>query len=198
MDLRKWELRKWAKTPYQLFVNPILSDTVYSVKLLATSQYGCSDSLTKNIRVFPKPIANYSLSDSIGCHPFAVDFTNQSSIADSCRWNFGDATGDSTCFNSQNHIYGNFNSSVPQNYTASLFVYSDNGCLDTLSKPIRVYPNVVAAFNSDTAGCSPLPVQFSNVSTGGQNFDWQFGDGGNSFAQNPSHIYINPGLSTQN
>ena len=51
-----------------------------------------------------------------------------------------------------------------------------------------------ADFNSDVAsGVAPLTVQFSDLSTPGSSpvtaWHWLFGDGGESTAQNPSHVY---------
>jgi len=49
-----------------------------------------------------------------------------------------------------------------------------------------------------TSGCVPLTVNFTDLSTG-QNINswsWDFGDGGTSDQQNPSHTYINAGNYT--
>ena len=63
---------------------------------------------------------------------------------------------------------------------------------------ITVYPNPVVDFTaSDTSGCFPLPVQFSDLSisqTGSiTNYSWDFGDGDTSSLSNPSHTYISAG-----
>ncbi len=42
-------------------------------------------------------------------------------------------------------------------------------------------------------GCAPLRVQFTNQSLNSIEWDWDFGDGETSFAQNPVHYYIQPG-----
>ena len=50
---------------------------------------------------------------------------------------------------------------------------------------------------SQTSGPAPLPVQFTDTSTGYiTNWSWTFGDGGTSTSQNPSHTYTNPGIYT--
>lgn len=41
--------------------------------------------------------------------------------------------------------------------------------------------------------CLPNPVQFTNNSSNGNNWYWDFGDGTNSTATNPSHVYPGPG-----
>ena len=48
-----------------------------------------------------------------------------------------------------------------------------------------------------TSGNSPLTVQFTSTSTGAiTTYSWNFGDGGTSTAQNPSHTYQNAGTYT--
>lgn len=47
---------------------------------------------------------------------------------------------------------------------------------------------------SPTSGTAPLTVQFTSTSRGANAFDWNFGDGGTSPAQNPRHTYSVPGI----
>ncbi|UCD18204.1 MAG: S8 family serine peptidase, partial [Candidatus Zixiibacteriota bacterium] len=58
--------------------------------------------------------------------------------------------------------------------------------------------DVTADFTADVlSGCAPLTVQFTDQSTGPvTSWDWDFGDGGSSQAQNPSHQYQDPGTYT--
>ena len=50
-----------------------------------------------------------------------------------------------------------------------------------------------------TAGTIPLPVQFTDTSTGDlTSWSWAFGDGNTSTEQNPVHIYRTPGTYTVN
>lgn len=181
--------------PNHLFVNPLLKDTIYQVKLIATSPQMCVDSQVNNILIYPKPVADYTIDQSVGCHPLIVNYSNNSLIADSCRWDWGDGTFNSNCFSANSHTFNNTTSSLPINYYTNLFVFTDNGCKDTLRKTITVNPDVIAAFTADTVGCSPFPVRFSNSSTGAANYHWEFGDGTSSSAVNPSHTYINSGLT---
>jgi PKD repeat protein len=59
-------------------------------------------------------------------------------------------------------------------------------------------PPPVADFTgSPTSGCVPLTVNFTDQSTGDiTDWDWDFGDGGSSGAQNPSHQYTSGGTYT--
>ena len=59
--------------------------------------------------------------------------------------------------------------------------------------------DLVADFTADvTTGCAPLTVNFTDLSTGTgiDGWDWDFGDGGNSSAQNPSYTYYTAGTYT--
>ena len=52
---------------------------------------------------------------------------------------------------------------------------------------------------SPTLGDAPLPVSFTDQSTGGPTtWSWDFGDGGTSSSKNPSHTYTTPGTYTVN
>ncbi|MGE0142402.1 MAG: S8 family serine peptidase [Planctomycetota bacterium] len=56
----------------------------------------------------------------------------------------------------------------------------------------------VANFSATpTSGTSPLTVVFSDLSSNAPtSWSWSFGDGGNSTAQNPSHVYTAAGIYT--
>ncbi len=59
-------------------------------------------------------------------------------------------------------------------------------------------PAPSAAFvGSPTSGCAPFTVNFTDQSTGDiTSWSWNFGDGGTSTAQNPSHQYTTAGTRT--
>ncbi|MEW5701530.1 MAG: S8 family serine peptidase [Candidatus Zixiibacteriota bacterium] len=58
-------------------------------------------------------------------------------------------------------------------------------------------PPVAQFVGSPTSGCAPLAVQFTDQSTGGPtSWSWDFGDGGTSTLQNPSHTYTGSGSFT--
>ncbi len=56
----------------------------------------------------------------------------------------------------------------------------------------------VASFSATpTSGAFPLPVQFTDTTTGGPtSWAWDFGDGGTSSLANPAHTYTAPGTYT--
>ena len=50
----------------------------------------------------------------------------------------------------------------------------------------------LSSFTSDAApGCSPLQVNFSNISNGAVSYQWDFGDGVTSRIEHPVHTFTN-------
>jgi PKD repeat protein len=83
---------------------------------------------------------------------------------------------------------GNFGNPVFDVSTDLFFVM---GKLD-LSDPCAEAP-VVDFGASPLSGNAPLLVNFTNLSTCGDTWSWDFGDGGTSTAQSPSHVYTAAG-----
>ena len=65
-------------------------------------------------------------------------------------------------------------------------------------KTVTTASGPTASFSAaPTSGVAPLTVQFTDTSTGSPTaWAWDFGDGGNSTAQNPSHAYTAAGTYT--
>jgi len=139
------------------------------------------------------PVADFTGSPTSGCAPLTVDFTDQSTgEIDSWSWDFGDG-GTSTAQN-PSHTYNS-----PGTYTVSLTVTGPGGSdTETKTNYITVSAAPTADFVGDpTSGTAPLTVNFTDKSTGNPtSWSWDFGDGGTSTAQNPSHTYNSPGTYT--
>ncbi len=79
------------------------------------------------------------------------------------------------------------------------------GCTNTGTATITVNPFPTADFTSAPTGlCSSVPVVFTNTSTGGATYSWNFGDpnsgsSNTSTAKDPTHKFVgNPGNVSQN
>jgi uncharacterized repeat protein (TIGR03803 family) len=112
----------------------------------------------------------------------------------SWNWNFGDGTNNSVVQN-PTHIYTNAATFHP-----TLTCINNNGDTVIGSGPaITTYPPAPIQFTANpTNGLPPLAVQFNSPSAdaGGNtlvSWNWNFGDGSNSAAQNPAHTYTNSG-----
>jgi gliding motility-associated-like protein len=103
-------------------------------------------------------------------------------------WNFGPNATPSTS-NAQNPTNVVFDSIGI--YSVTLTV-SENGCTETYTSNLEVYPKPVANYGLAVAlACDLQPVQFvdSSSSTTPLNYTWTFGDGTFSSEQNPAHLY---------
>ncbi|MFK7921710.1 MAG: PKD domain-containing protein [Bacteroidia bacterium] len=169
---------------------------VYNISLAVTSALGCVDSLTQNalVEVFPSPTVEIGVSDSIGCEPFAVQFTDLSPSSNAPTqtwfWTFGPA---GSANNTQNPSFTYLQDGL---YTASLSLTDINGCDATTTQDMQVWPIPEADFISpDTQGCAPLLTQFLDQTLTAVNWQWDFGDNTPpSFDEDPQHLYANDGF----
>ena len=144
--------------------------------------------------IWPAPVAGFDAGN--GCQDTGISFTNPSTISSgsisSYIWNFGDSTATSNAVNPV-HIFTD-----PGTYNETLIAVSNNGCTDTITQQITVFPNPVPAFSySQAAGCGPLTIYFTDssyVSSGNiMSWFWDFGNGLTSTMQNPSTVYTASG-----
>ncbi len=178
----------------QLFTSPPFAHTyntsgTYTVTLIVTDASGCTDSITKpNVLLVSTPMASFSSSDSVSCPGSTVSFLNTSTGPGlSYLWDFGD--GMQSNLQNPGHIYTNEGL-----YTVRLTIRDQYSCVSTITKPQRIItPFSGFSVNDSIASCPPLLVNFTNISTNLQSFNWDFGDGSSSSALNPSHLYTTPG-----
>ncbi|HEY4798867.1 MAG TPA: PKD domain-containing protein, partial [Bacteroidia bacterium] len=134
----------------------------YSVLLTVTSDSTCQSTTVLTATVIPHPVA--AITPQNACLHFPAGFTDNSSSQGgdpitSWDWNFGDGTPDVGIQN-PTHNYA-----APGTYTTTLIVVSSKGCKDTVTKPVTIYNNPVAAFTTPKSGCSPVSQTFADVST---------------------------------
>ncbi|MFQ3578802.1 MAG: PKD domain-containing protein, partial [Bacteroidales bacterium] len=166
-------------------------DRTFKITLVASSQYECSDTKDTTITVFHKPLASFDPGPLQGCSPYTMIFTNKAVGYDSIVWNFGNgdpisnskaATVTTTYVNNTNNVL---------NPTVTQTVFTNNGCTNTTSTILQVYPRITANFEA-YSGCAPLTISnFNNTSLGVQSQTWDFGDGTQSSIKNPSHTFQN-------
>ncbi len=162
----------------------------FTVKLVVTSANGCKDSITRIINVYPKPTAAFTAPASQCIFNNNFSFVNNSTGAASNVWYFGDGT--TSTVQNPTKTYATANT-----YTVKLVVTSANGCKDSVSRVINVYPKPTAAFIAPAPQCiSNNNFSFVNNSTGGASYVWYFGDGTNSTLQNPTHVYASANTFT--
>jgi gliding motility-associated-like protein len=159
------------------------STGTYTVTLTATSEFGCSGSITKPVTL-GGPSTSIKAPDTV-CQNAKVFFVNDYSVTpQKTVWDFGNGqqslnTHDSTVY------------STPGNYTVKLFnTYSS--CRDSAVKNIYVRASPLVDFTvSNAVACkAPLNVTFQDVSPATiTKWAWDFGDGGTGTGPNPTHTY---------
>lgn len=197
----RWDL---GNGTISLFQNPssvYFAPGTYTVKLVAKNAAG-ADSVVKQqyVTVFENPDVNFSASDSVGCFPFPVTFTDKSTAGDgvisSWHWDFGD--GNTSTEQHPSHTY-----TGTGNYAVTLKVTSSNGCTKTFSKSqyIQIASGVLTDFDFKPAvnSCNaPLEIIFNNksVEAGTVSYVWDFGDGQTSTDRDPHHNFTANGSYT--
>lgn len=112
----------------------------FDVKLVVTTDKGCTDSLNKSafITVYPTPIAQYVVDPNPGSilTPM-VYFQNESQDYTKWIWKFGDGTAKDSVNINPTHIYESENAG---SYYSSIFVYNQYGCWDSTYLRIDINP----------------------------------------------------------
>ncbi len=171
----------------------------YSVALTVKDDDNKTDTAYQNIRIYERPIADFTATPEKGLLPLTVDFDASASVdndgtIENFYWNFGDgAQGDGVAVS---HTYNNIGS-----YQVTLIVEDNEGFFDTTSRTIVAYEatNVDAKFTASvTEGVAPLMVDFDAAKSSAglrdiTSYKWNFGDGETAVGKKPSHTFVNPG-----
>lgn len=161
----------------------------YNVKLIASSNAGCTDSITNVTTITTSSNqSSFNVPDYV-CVGSPVTFQNTSSPSpNTSDWDFGDGT---TVSNQPNPTYtyttiGDYTVTLSNNFSS---------CSGTFSKLIHVVNPPSATFSAtNRVSCKPpLTVSFTDNSVGATSWFWDFGDGTNSTQQNPTHTYTKYG-----
>ncbi|TNF29331.1 MAG: PKD domain-containing protein, partial [Bacteroidetes bacterium] len=162
--------------------------TVYTV---IGSTMGCDDEASATVTVYPNPVVDFAADVTSGCVPLCVNFTNNSIIASgnmTYLWEFGD--GETATGSGAQHCYNSVDS-----FTVSLTATSNFQCATqlVLTDYIAVHPNPVARFDVEPRSASVLDpqFQFTDRSTGPEQWFWNFGDGTTleNLVSSPAHTY---------
>ncbi|MEY5049058.1 MAG: hypothetical protein RLZZ175_2417 [Bacteroidota bacterium] len=184
----------------------------YTIKLVATSSYGCTDSSlasapTSKVLIQPMPVASFALSNATRCVGAPVTLTNNSTVVSGAaiarsNWTFGDGftsvKKDSLSETPlDNELKAYSKSGI---YTIKLLVTSNAGCKDSTTQSIVVTPNPTASFTFSglTTGTPTSFTNTSSISTNEpMNYNWTFGENnGASAVKNPVFTYQTSGAHT--
>jgi len=166
------------------YVNTGYSTIPFRVMLLTENTFGCKDSSSNTVTVYPKVKAKLSEGDN-GCSPHDVAFTNSSVNANKFFWDFGDGNS-STEYTGFNTFVNN--SSKDTTFNVILTASSSYGCKDTDTTQVTIYrvpkPDFTAMPEEQQLPNSTVTV---TNSTPGNNWDytWLWGDGNVSKEESP-------------
>ncbi len=191
-----WDLGNGGSSTLQNPSASYITPGTYTVILTATNSNGSTKD-TAYITVHTSPTVAFTADTTTACGTKTVTFTNQTIPGAggtvSYFWDFGD--GDSSTAISPTHTYTYLGT-----FAVSLVVINSNGCTSTLTKNnyVKVVSKPTAAFTTNnTSSCNaPFQVTFSNTSSNGVSYAWNFGDGNTSTASNPVHTYTSSGTYT--
>lgn len=139
----------------------------------------------------------------ITCDGFTVTFNeNSSGNPTTFFWEFGDpASGTNNTSTLQNPTHTFTDTGV---FNIKLIVSISGQCIDSIIKPIRVYPGFFPGFITPPALCVGQPIQFTDTSYTAygvvDSWRWDFGDlatlADTSHLKNPSYTYSPAGTYT--
>lgn len=158
---------------------------IYNVSLIGTSLVGCRDSAIGIVRSFPVPNPTLGLNlsvagnDTFQClnaNRFTFDYNFGLDLYDTIdvsRLDFGDGTLESPVITTV-HRYA-----TDDTFTVQLRVQNINGCADSVTQVVAVWPSPVADFDFEGI-CMPDSVTFVDTSSTSTypitNRYWDFGD----------------------
>lgn len=173
----------------------------YNVQLAIASSFGCVDSVTIATVINPNPQVGFVASDTIGCEPLCIDFTDTSTIFSGANVNWFWDLGNGNSFNNSNpfnHCFDNDSLFNAKMYTITLTVTSDSGCVITLVRTnhivVKPLPDANFIVLPATTTITDPVVTITDLSTGANNWYWDFGDNDTSTLITPApHTYADTG-----
>lgn len=168
----------------------------YDVTLIANAVNGCTDTISRNIRIAEQPVPGFSYTPVTACAGNAVTFLNTSigsgnDTISNHSWTFGD--GGISSDKDPVYIYN-----TPGTYNIILTVTSPTACDSSATQQITIIPGPDCSFTSaDDCEYNQIifnPVTFTPPGTTVDSISWDFGDS-TTFTglSSPAHLYQQPG-----
>ena len=164
----------------------------YIVKITASSEYGCADSIMQLVEIRPGPLTDFSFGPA--CLGETVYFTDntesQFGFQNFYLWDFGD--GNTSTNQNPGHLFATLDT-----FSVSLTVTQiANGCANSITKNVIIHQNPEADFvNLDACVNEMHQLIDSSSCTDGQisSWEWIIENTGTFETQNPSHIFSDTG-----
>lgn len=188
-DFFSWDFGDGTNGADENPVHNYTEDGTYVVTLIASNECG-SDTYFTTIEISTVPTAGFTTDVTSGCVPLTVQFTDISS-ANTTEWLW-------------TFEGGNPSSSTEEN---PVVVYENAGSFDVTLEATNEYGSDVINFTDYILvddvpivdfdyTIDDLEVSFTNNSSNGDEYLWEFGDGNTSTLGNPLHEYEEDGIYT--
>ena len=165
----------------------------YTVELISGST-GCFDTTYQDLTVNELLSISFTHDDSLCVtdNLFNFDGVMTGPVTTQYLWDFGpNASPSSASTLDVSGITFDTYGTFPVTLTASF----DN-CSETATSSVFIFREPTINFRVEPGPrCAPAEVQFTDLSVADSPllYTWQFGDGGTSNLQDPTHLYTNPG-----
>jgi|GEM_PF-725835 len=147
----------------------------------------CDSTVTLELTVTPVSVANIQPQADQCLEGNSFDFSLSENYGPSAIFSWTFTGANTTISNLQTPT--NINYPNPGPYTVGVNI-TENGCQSQGILQVNVLAQPDAQFNAlPPAGCSPLIVEFTNITSGGGNITWAF-SGGNPSTSNASPVTV--------
>ncbi|MCB8964635.1 MAG: PKD domain-containing protein [Bacteroidales bacterium] len=166
----------------------------YQIDLKVVSAFGCDDSISQTVYVYPHVFANYVATPGYqACSPFEVQFNNTSVNSRFYNWEFDD--GITSSYTTPSHTFLNYDE-TDKVFNVRLKSWSEYNCVDRDTQKITVWATPIA----NIAANPPLKVfpdatfdiyNQSSPAAAGWSYSWDFNDNTFSVLRDPgTHTYL--------
>jgi PKD repeat protein len=151
---------------------------------------GPCGTIVRTANVNTAPVADFSVSETVGCAPFTVNFANNSSPnAVTYLWQFPGGIPSSSQQVNPVVVY-----QTPGVYSVTLTAFNSVG------SSVATYNNFIVVNTVPSANftytVNGLTVNFTSTTNTGTSYVWEFGNGATSDEQNPVYTYPTGGNYT--
>jgi PKD repeat protein len=173
-------------------------DGVFVLKLVSKTDHNCLDTLSRRIIVNPQGNPDFKIDDDVQCEKnnlFIFANISKSTNAKIKKYNWILGDGNSFTGTNVNHSYA-----LTGTFDVNLISVTDQNCLDTMTRPVSIYPTpkVIASVNKAAMCLNGNAFKFTSTSSAApdniKTARWSFGDSKNQNGNIANHIYTQYGF----